>query len=864
MNVNHKAGICFYVWLQRLRLWNTIVLSIALILSAEIAAAEANGQQPHILFINSYHVGYAWTDSIVSSFTQEIRSAFPYARLSVEFMDAKRHVLTAAYADALAELYQAKYGDDALDVVVASDDAAFGFIRRRGSELFPGTTIVFAGVNDFDDSMTRGMASVTGITEHNDYRGTISAALTLQPDLERLVVVSDSTISGQTRRKDVERLVGEYADRISIDFLDSGGGMTWPRLRSALSSLSPHTAVLFLDFFRDATGTYFPPTELMPRIAEITPVPIYVLADFFVGLGAVGGSVSSGSDQGTRAADAVIKILRGVPASSMPVVTKDIVHYMFDYRMLKRFHLSPSALPPESTVIHRPFAFYREYTALVWSVFFVFLLLVMLVVIVNGNARRRRIVNRRLTEINEHLWVTLRSIGDAVITTDRDGRITSLNPVAEELTGWTSREAQELPVEQVFHIVSTRTEMESENPVKRVLAEERAVGMSNGTVLIRKNGERIQIADSGAPIQDTDGQLLGVVMVFRDVTEEYRLQEELREEERRLRESQAVAKVGTWELDLQSRRMWASREALRLYGIAESNPWVPFELARSAPVAEDRPRLDQELQQLLSNGGDYDIEFTLRTVDTGLERRIRSQARLQRDSSGSPLRVIGTIQDISDHVHARERLEAAVREKAVLVQEVHHRVKNNLQVVISMMNLQKRRLSERRSQLVLQESQSRVQAMALLHEILYRSDDLSSLDLGAYLSSVAAHTFESFDISDGRIELECRTDHSWIDMDRAIPCGLIANELVTNSLKYAFPAGGSGTVRLRQWEEDGALVFQVSDDGIGLPQEFDPHARDTLGMELVFALAEQIRAAVRWSSEGGCSFTISLARNVRA
>jgi len=417
----------------------------------------------------------------------------------------------------------------------------------------------------------------------------------------------------------------------------------------------------------------------------------------------------------------------------------------------------------------------------------------------------------------------------------------------------------------------------AENPVLRVLSEGTIVGLANHTVLTAKDGTVRQIADSGAPIRDRAGNITGVIMVFRDVSEDYQRQSELTESERRLRQSQEVARVGTWEIDLANNLIWASQEAKKIYGLSGSTGLVPLDIVQKQSLPEYRSRLDESLRLLISEDRDYSEEFRLRTADTGELRTVLSRAKLVRDDRGNPVRILGTVQDTTERAVLIEQLRQSVREKELLVQEIHHRVKNNLQVIISLISLQRGRITDESARrgvgsgdgsseadVLLKESQTRVQAMALLHEVLYRSSDLSRINVGVYLSTVARHTFDAFNLHPASRELQVSTEDVFIDIDRAIPCGLIINELISNSMKYAFSdtplldadfgeeaARRDRIIRLDIRGNATQLTLDISDNGRGLPPDFDVAQSKSLGTELIRALAAQLRASLSHERAGG-------------
>lgn len=210
-------------------------------------------------------------------------------------------------------------------------------------------------------------------------------------------------------------------------------------------------------------------------------------------------------------------------------------------------------------------------------------------------------------------------------------------------------------------------------------------------------------------------------------------------------------------------------------------------------------------------------------------------------TSAEGFRVIAIVKDVTAARRAEQVVRDALKEKDLLLGEIHHRVKNNLQIVHSLLDMQASLTLDERAAAALRDSQNRIQSMALIHQTLYQSHDFAKVDFGRFLDTLARHLHGSY----GRRELEisCRAQSVYLSIDRAIPCGLIVNELVTNALKHAFPGERSGRVSVEmRLLRDVDVEVLVSDDGIGLPAEFDPNTSSSLGMQLVQVLTEQLHA----------------------
>jgi len=213
--------------------------------------------------------------------------------------------------------------------------------------------------------------------------------------------------------------------------------------------------------------------------------------------------------------------------------------------------------------------------------------------------------------------------------------------------------------------------------------------------------------------------------------------------------------------------------------------------------------------------------------------------------------------EVGERRRAEEQIRASLREKEVLLKEIHHRVKNNLQIVSSLLNLQTNFIEDEDIVSSLNDSRTRVESMALVHEKLYQSENLAQIDFGEYIHTLAYHVFDSFESLPQAVQLKVEADSIPMDVDVAIPCGLIVNELITNSLKYAFAdrPGGVISVELRSRGER-EVELRIGDDGVGFPPEIDFRRTDSLGMQLVVDLTSQLEGEMQLVEGRGAVFEI--------
>ena len=322
-------------------------LFLALLLFVPLSGKAAVSAGAKVLIINSYHMGYLWSDGEVYGIENTIKKALPDAYVVVEYMDTKRVPPETSFST-LFSLYRAKYEKWDFDLIVAVDDNAFSFLKRFRNQLFRGAPVVFCGVNNFKPEMLEGFKKATGVTEVHRVADNLALIQRLHPGLKKVTVVTDVTVSGQISLQKVKDAISVFSGHLEFEFVE---GLPLPELESHLSRLPRDTVVFLLNYFRDCAGNYYSPETVMPRISQASTVPVYCFSEFYLNHGVTGGIINEGYAHGTLTGKIALRVLAGEDPATMPVIPGPMKP-VFDYRQMVRFGLSIASLPGDAIILN--------------------------------------------------------------------------------------------------------------------------------------------------------------------------------------------------------------------------------------------------------------------------------------------------------------------------------------------------------------------------------------------------------------------------------------------------------------------------------------------------------------------------------
>jgi PAS domain S-box-containing protein len=429
---------------------------------------------------------------------------------------------------------------------------------------------------------------------------------------------------------------------------------------------------------------------------------------------------------------------------------------------------------------------------------------------------------------------------DAMLVVEQ-GQIRFVNRQAEFMFGYSRQELRGQPIEclipERFRQVHTGHRRSYESEPKT-----RPMGAGLQLFACRKDGSEFPAEVSLAPLQTANG--LMVSAAIRDVTQQ-------RQAETKFRALLEAAPDAMVIVDQNGKIALVNGQTERLFGYQRSQ-------LLGQPVEILVPRAARGLHESHRQG--YQSNPHNRQMGSG-----RVLYGLRQDGSEFPVEislsacqmeneffVASAIRDVSAQRQAEKLLQSSLREKETLLKEVHHRVKNNLQVICSLLNLQSQNLSDPSARAIFSLCQTRIQSIALVHEKLYRSSDLAHVDFADYLRTLTQFLFSNLNARERGIRYEIDGARVRLPVDMAVPLGLIVNELVLNSLKHAFPDGAAGTVKIELKREQNQVQLLVADDGVGFHFEA-PHSG--LGLELVSSLSAQVEASIAFSGPPGSRYS---------
>jgi PAS domain S-box-containing protein len=437
-----------------------------------------------------------------------------------------------------------------------------------------------------------------------------------------------------------------------------------------------------------------------------------------------------------------------------------------------------------------------------------------------------------------------------LILLDHRMRIVNINNSGLKLLGYSQDEVYNLPLN---FLLEDAKALELISKTQNKSNQNKSLVHTMETSLKSIDGTFVPVLISVSTIRIREDQPPGLVCIGNDLIQEKKMKKALYESEEMYKTLLKTDPDSVVTTDLEGNIIHVSEQTTHMHGYSmdELEGKSVFDLI--APECQDKAL--RTLIKTIERGMSRNNEVTLLKKD-GSRFTGEINAATIRDLQGENVNVMYTIRDITHHKQAEAQIQASLDEKEVLLREIHHRVKNNLQIISSLLNLQSSYLKDKASREVLNESKDRVKSMAMIHQKLYQSGNFEQIEMGEYVEYLVKGLFNSYGVDSDKVKLKTDLQKIYLDIDTAIPLGLVINEIITNSIKHAFPGELKGEIFIKIFQEGENYLIVVADNGVGLPEDLDVKKTASLGMQLVNNLVRQIDGELELKRTKGTEFRI--------
>jgi len=466
----------------------------------------------------------------------------------------------------------------------------------------------------------------------------------------------------------------------------------------------------------------------------------------------------------------------------------------------------------------------------------------------------QRIAQEKMDRLGQLLKSINANVQEGILRSTPEEGLIYVNDAFVEIFGYESKEeALQVPPGNYY--------ADPEEREKLVSKLENEGRISNEEVRFRRKDGTVFWGLENSTLVESEGQLF-IDGVVNDITELKEVEEAHRQSEEKYREILQNIEDGYFEADLAGNITFFNESLVRMLGYPEdellgmnNREFMDEENARDVYKAFNR----------VYRTGKSEKGFQWEVLTNNGERRfVEASISLIKKTGGEPAGFRGIARDITDRMRREEQIKASLKEKVVLLGEIHHRVKNNLAVVSGLLYMQAENTDDEGARVLLQQSQNRIHSMAMIHEMLYQNQSFSRIDPDAYIRRLNDYIAQNLDIGQKEIDTEVHAGDIELEMTIAIPCALIINELLTNAYKYAFEGRDKGKISVQFHRKNGNFRLIVEDDGIGLDEEQirrDYEEGKGLGFFLVETLVGQIRGELEIEQENGSRFVITFPDN---
>jgi two-component system cell cycle sensor histidine kinase/response regulator CckA len=521
----NAAAFTTFRWLLQ------ILLPLLFIVTLLSSLCRAEDDKKSVLYLNSYHNGYHWSDGLLQGVRSVLNSSRYKVNLQIEYMDAKKFDYRAISGN-LYSLYKEKFAGEKFDIIIVSDNDALNFINLYRDELFPGVPVVFCGINDLKDSEISA-GNITGVVELFDLDATLEVAQTLHPERNQLIILIDNSTAGMAIQRQVEKMTASSPFNLDIEFWIQ---LSLEEAQRRVRKL-PDNAFLFIaPYYQTINGHFYTSEEVSEAIYKHSSVPIYTAWEFMVGYGPVGGKVLSGVDQGRVAGEMAKRILAGEKADDIPIVNEPGGIFLFDHKVMNKLGINQMLLPKNRTIINAPEAIYSLSKPLFWTIMISFILLLLALVSMLGAMFERRKAELQIIDQLAFQETLMDTIPQLVSWKDVEGRYLGANRAFIDFFGIGA--PRQVEGKRTSEIIGDPDYGRWSAAIdSAVLTSGRAYRKQKRQVT-SQDGREGWLEVNKVPLAGQGGRLLGVLSTAENITKEQNL-------EKQLLQSQKMEAIGT-------------------------------------------------------------------------------------------------------------------------------------------------------------------------------------------------------------------------------------------------------------------------------------------------------------------------------
>lgn len=437
-----------------------------------------------------------------------------------------------------------------------------------------------------------------------------------------------------------------------------------------------------------------------------------------------------------------------------------------------------------------------------------------------------------------------------VIEWDMNFSVVQWNKAAEKIFGWAQ---SEVLYKRADIIIPDNAKKYVNNIWENLINQKGGERSTNEN--ITKDKRIILCEWYNTPLISDDGSVIGVASLVEDITERVKAEEQLKQQKEFLRTVIDTDPNFVFAKDWDGKFTLVNKAAAVNYNSTPDELIGKSDADFNPSVTEVEHFLKDDREVILSGKPKFIAEEIVTDIKTG-EAKWYQTIKVPLKGNDGKTHVLGVAADITARKLAEEMTKKSLLEKELLLKEIHHRVKNNLQIIISLLKLQSGYVFDSRDLDIFNKSRSRIETMSMIHEKLYKSDDISRIDISTYLKDLVYHLLKAYHLNTSKIDFEMKSENIRMSIDTAIPCGLIVNELINNILKHAFPDGYTGKITLNLLRSGENINLEVIDNGIGIPDNFSLEGSDSLGFKLVDTLVKQLDGEIKVFNNNGTHFMI--------